>query len=192
MPLSFETQSHCEIAFGFFNIDTDMLLMNNYFVFATDFCDWIIDWTKQTSDMTSALDLYMIDETEKIGNLMGAISGVVFTGFIGEVYKKYPFPKKPEDFRQKPEGDKNRSVVENIVKEFGTIRPIKILTNEKEQTITIGDFVFSAEQFHEVIYYVWRGGMPKWTDDKMPGYVENMMKAVLTSKYWLFKVKHND
>jgi hypothetical protein len=28
-----------------------------------------------------------------IGNLMGAIYGIDFRGFIGEVYKLFPFPK---------------------------------------------------------------------------------------------------
>ncbi|MGD2186296.1 MAG: hypothetical protein PVI71_09215 [Desulfobacterales bacterium] len=31
MPLAFESLSHGSIAFGFFNIETDMLLLENYF-----------------------------------------------------------------------------------------------------------------------------------------------------------------
>ena len=38
MPLSFESMSHGTIAFGFFNIESDMLLCDRYFFFADDFC----------------------------------------------------------------------------------------------------------------------------------------------------------
>ena len=37
MPLEFESISHGKIAFGFFNIETDMILLNHYFLFATGF-----------------------------------------------------------------------------------------------------------------------------------------------------------
>ena len=43
MPLAFESLSHGTIAFGFFNIDSDMLLLEKYFLFATDFCRQILD-----------------------------------------------------------------------------------------------------------------------------------------------------
>jgi len=38
MPLAFESISHGTIAFGFFNIDSDMLLLDRYFIFSTLFC----------------------------------------------------------------------------------------------------------------------------------------------------------
>jgi hypothetical protein len=34
MPLAFESLSHGTIAFGFFNIESDMLLLDRYFLFA--------------------------------------------------------------------------------------------------------------------------------------------------------------
>jgi hypothetical protein len=192
MPLSFDTQSHGQIPIGFFNIDTDMILIENYFMFIEDFCKWITDWSGQSGDLETKVKMFVIENPDDIGNLMGAISGVVFTGFIGEVYKKFPFPKEPEAFRQKPEGVKNRTVVEKIIKKFAKKNTIKISISKKEQTITIGDYMFSREQFHEVIYYIWRGGMPRWTDDEKPVYVEEMMKAVIASKHWLFKVEQTD
>ena len=186
MPLSFDTVSHGVIPIGFFNIDSDMLLINNYFVFASEFCGWIIEWTTEKESIDVEKELYLIKNPEKIGNLMGAIAGVIFTGFIGEVYKKYPFPEKKEDFHQKPEGDKTQQEIENIIKEFTTKEKINISTSTENKTISIGDYVFTKPQFHEVISYIWRGGMPKWRDDERPKYVEEMMKAVLTSKHWLF------
>jgi len=38
MPLVFESLSHGKIAFGFFNIKTDMILLEHYFLFARGFC----------------------------------------------------------------------------------------------------------------------------------------------------------
>ena len=42
MPLAFESLSHGTIAFGFFNIDSDMLLLDKYFLFGSDFCEHIV------------------------------------------------------------------------------------------------------------------------------------------------------
>lgn len=189
MPIAFKTMSHGEIPVGFFNIDTDMILIHNYFVFASDFCEWIIDWTKSKKDLNDEREMYVIKNPKDIGDLMGAISGRVFTGFIGEVYKKYPFPDKPEGFRQKPEGFKTRKNIEKVIDGFAVSESIKITTSKKGKTIAIGDYVFSREHFHEVISYIWRGGMPKWKDNERPEYVKEMMKAVITSQHWLFKSK---
>ncbi len=35
MPLSFRSENHGNIAFGFFNIESDMLLLENYFFLQT-------------------------------------------------------------------------------------------------------------------------------------------------------------
>jgi hypothetical protein len=189
MPLSFKTKSHGEIPVGFFNIDTDMILINNYFVFASDFCECITEWTKGEENFESEVEMYVIDNLEKIGNLMGAIAGRVYTGFIGEVYKIFPFPEKREDFKQKPEGYKSRKDIEKIIQKFAKRQSIPITISKIKTTISIGDYEFNTEQFHEVISYLWRGGMPKWKDEKRPKYVEEMMKAVITSNHWLFKPK---
>jgi hypothetical protein len=188
MPIGFDTQSHGVIPVGFFNIDTDMLLINNYFIFASDLCQAISDWTKGADDIDTNLKMYVIEDEQDMGNLMGAISGIVFTGFIGEVYKLYPFPKAPEDFRQKPEGDKTQEQVEKLIKKFGKQKKIQIKVSKGKQTIAIGEYIFKKESFHEVILYIWRGGMPMWRDDEQPKYVKDMMKAVLSSKHWLFQV----
>ncbi|RLB99021.1 MAG: hypothetical protein DRH90_21110, partial [Deltaproteobacteria bacterium] len=46
--------------------------------------------------------IYLISQREMIGNLSGAIHGYEFTGFIGEVYKLFPFPESHAGFKQKP------------------------------------------------------------------------------------------
>ncbi len=47
MPLAHRSLSHGTVVFGFFNIDTDCLLLNNVFFFATDFCAWIKRWAAE-------------------------------------------------------------------------------------------------------------------------------------------------
>lgn len=41
MPLAFNSLNQGNIAFGFFNIDTDLLLLEHYFLFADDFCAYL-------------------------------------------------------------------------------------------------------------------------------------------------------
>jgi len=187
MPLSFDTMNHGTIAFGFFNIDSDMLLLNNYFIFASELCPAIAKWTSGEDEINTKIEFYIIKEQKDIGNLMGAISGVVFTGFIGELYKLYPFPKEPEAFRQMPEGDNTQKEVEELIKKFAKKVKVDIVISKADNTISIGEYVFNPGQFHDVIGYIWRGGMPMWKDDVRPGYVDDMMKAVIGSKHWLFK-----
>jgi len=190
MPLTFRTESHGEIPFGFFNVDTDMILIRNYFVFASDFCSWIEEWSKIPENLKvyeTNVQMYIIKDMDDIGHLMGAISGVIFTGFIGEVYKKFPFPQKPEEFKQKPDGFKNREIIEVLVKNYAVFQDIEMKISKEERTISIGEFVFSKEQFHNVIRYIWRGGMPKWRDEIRSDYVNQMMRAIMNSRHWLFK-----
>lgn len=187
MPISFKTESHGDIPIGFFNIDTDMILIKNYFVFASDLCDWISEWTSGEEEIITSVKMYVIKNLDDIGHLMGAISGIIFTGFIGEVYKIFPFPEKQEDFKQKPDGDKNRKNIEEIMNKFGELEQIPVKISKESNTISIGEFVFTIEQFHDVLGYIWRGGMPKWKDGIRPEYVNKMMKAIITSEHWLFR-----
>jgi len=163
-----------------------MFLINNHFIFASDLCHAIIDWTDGPDDLTTALQMYIIENPEDIGDLMGAIQGVVFTGFIGELYKSFPFPEKPEDFKQNQKGHQTKKEVEDIIKKFAHINEITIKISKIDQTISIGGIIFNRLQFHEVIAYIWRGGMPQWKNDIRPDYVNDMMRATLRSKHWLF------
>ena len=51
MPLEFQSISHGKIAFGFFNIETDMILLGHYFLFARDFGWGVFPDGKTTSDL---------------------------------------------------------------------------------------------------------------------------------------------
>ncbi len=78
MPLEFESLNHGRIAFGFFNIETDMILLNQYFLFAEDFCQCISKASQKNEPIfKTSLEGYLIEHGSDIGNLI------------------FPFPKTP-------------------------------------------------------------------------------------------------
>ena len=48
-----------------------------------------------------------------VGDLMGAIHGIRLVGFIGDTYKRFPFPAARADFKQNPDGYRNREFFED-------------------------------------------------------------------------------
>jgi hypothetical protein len=187
MPLEFESLSHGKVAFGFFNIETDMILLNHYFLFAKDFCSYIGQATEKNGETYQASwEVYRIEETN-IGNLMGAIYGIDYRGFIGEVYKLFPFPEQKEEFKQKPEGFKNRSTIETLIQEYGKRINIPIVISPRDDKMAIGEYVFGRPQFHELIRYIWLGGYPRWKEGCRPDYMLAMKRMIEQSKNWIFK-----
>ena len=188
MPLEFESLNHGRIAFGFFNIETDMILLNHYFLFAEDLCQGISKASQKNEPIfKTLLEGYLIERGSDIGNLMGAIYGVEFRGFIGEVYKLFPFPKKQEDFKQKPEGFKTRTIIEKLIQKFGKGKSIPFLINQKPDQIAIGEYLFSKVSFHELIKYIWLGGFPRWKENLRPDYVSAMKKIIGQFKNPIFE-----
>ena len=180
MPLAFDSISHGAIAFGFFNIDSDMLLLDRYFFFATEFCSNIIKMVEHQGpgQYETSWDVYEIPDPGEIGDLMGAIHGIHHSGFIGEVYQRFPFPKRPEDFKQKPEGYKTRNHVEEIIKKYARLIEIPFLIDENREEVSIGPYRFTKISFLELIRYVWQGGYPRWKDEVRPDYVMAMKEAI--------------
>lgn len=189
MPLEFESISHGPIAFGFFNIETDLILLNHYFLFAEDFCHSVSSIAEGQINGTykASWNIYLFEQREKIGNLMGAIHGVDHSGFIGEVYRHFPFPKKREEFRQKPDGFKKRPEIEEIIRSFAIKASISVLIDEKMEQIMIGEFVFNRPAFQDLIHYIWAGGFPRWKDDLGPDYILSMKKRIDRSANHLFE-----
>ena len=180
MPLAFESLSHGTIAFGFFNIDSDMLLLEKYFLFATDFCRYIADLAENVNNrrLVSKWQVYIIAERAHIGDLMGAMHGIRYTGFIGEVYRKFPFPQNADDFKQKPDGYKNQSVVRRMIAGYGRQIHIPVKVGKETCEIEIGEYKFSSKDFGEMIQYVWRGGYPCLKDNIRPDYVLTMKATI--------------
>jgi hypothetical protein len=188
MPLAFESISHGTIAFGFFNIDSDMLLLDRYFFFATEFSKYISSMaeSEDNGDSETLWQGYYIADPEDIGDLMGAIHGIRYTGFIGETYRRFPFPVTPEDFKQKPEGYRNREMMESMIEKYAEYCPIPVITGKNAQEINIGAYRLTRAIFHQLLNYVWRGGYPRWKDEVRPGYVMAMKNAVENSDNSLF------
>ena len=189
MPLAFDSLSHGSIAFGFFNIDSDMLLLDRYFFFSTDFCEHIssIAESDEEGSFKTSWQVYHIDNPEDIGDLMGAIHGVHYQGFMGELYRRFPFPERPEDFKQKPEGVKTRALVEDMIAKYAEHIEIPFITDKEAQSVEIGAYRFSRPSFHELIKYVWRGGYPRWKDEVKPDYVLAMKRKIEQQKTGLFE-----
>ena len=188
MPLEFQSISHGKIAFGFFNIETDMILLNQYFLFANDFCDDISEIAENPLKeiYESSWDIYLIENNFDIGNLMGAIYGIDLRGFIGEVYKLFPFPKQQEGFKQKAEGFKNRTLIEELICKFAKRLNIPFVVNQKDDKIGIGEYLFNRASFQELIKYIWLGGFPRWKNDIRPEYVLAMKGMIEQSQNHIF------
>jgi hypothetical protein len=186
MPLAFESISHGKIAFGFFNIETDMILLENYFLFAEDFCRYLCEAAEnEKNSFKTVWEVYRIQH-ENIGNLMGAIHGIDLRGFLGEVYRLFPFPKKEEEFKQNPEGYKNRRVVETMMQRYGERATASFGIDEKIGRIAIGEYIFNKPSFQELVRYIWRGGYPRWKDEIRPDYVIAMKDKIDQSRNPLF------
>jgi hypothetical protein len=187
VPLAFQSVNRGTIAFGFFNIDTDLLLLQQYFFFADDFCDRVVRLAEVEAQGTheTAWQAYSIEDPEKIGDLMGAIRGIRFTGFIGEVYKRFPFPKKQTEFKQKPEGFQNRLWMTSLVEKWAAANSIPVRLDQGNESVSIGEYLFTKAVFHQLVRYVWAGGYPRWRDEIRPGYVMEMKERIEEAGGWL-------
>jgi hypothetical protein len=188
VPLSFETLSHGHIAFGFFNIESDMLLCDRYFVFADEFCKYVEDIAENNTDpdYQTYWKVHFIETADAIGDLMGAIHGVRYTGFIGDLYRCFPFPARPDDFRQNPNGFESQSKVLKIISKYAEPVEIAVSVNNIEKEIQIGNYRFSRIQFQALIDYVWYGGYPRWKDESRPAYVQAMHEKLKQNRSGIF------
>ena len=188
MPLTFDSLSHGTIAFGFFNIESDMLLCDRYFLFADDFCRYVGDMAGSAAEpiYRASWTVQLIEAAEEIGDLMGAIHGVRFTGFMGELYRRFPFPRLPEEFKQNPEGAQTQSLVTEIISKYGNAQEIVVAADHKTMQVELGAYRFNHIQFQELLKYVWRGGYPRWKNEVRPAYVSNMKKQIMLKRIGIF------
>lgn len=172
MPLSFNSASHGPVAFGFFNIASDMLLLERYFFFCDDFCDWITTLADQTSPAFMNCTVFHIKTAQDTGDLMGAIHGIRFTGFIGRVYEQFPFPRDPALFKQDPEGRRTRRKMQEMIALFAAEKTVQMGCDEAY--FRFGPYAFTQPVFHELLRYVWQGGYPRWKNSIRPAGVTAM------------------
>jgi hypothetical protein len=188
MPLQFESSSHGPIAFGFFNIESDLLLLENNFIFADQFCKHImaIPETVKEAGAQDQWRVWQIKQGPKLGDLMGSMHGVIHVGFFGELYRKYPFPRQRADFKQKADGWKTQSDIATIIGKYGSEESILFRVDKGGENVQIGDYAFTRTVFNQLINYVWEGGYPKWKHGQRPAYVLNMMEWIRAKKLALF------
>ncbi|MEJ2725824.1 MAG: hypothetical protein P8175_14510 [Deltaproteobacteria bacterium] len=189
MPLTFKSINQGLIAFGFFNIDTDLLLLEHYFLFADDFCAYLSRLAAQSEQgsFETSWEVHSIERREDAGDLTAAIRGVNHSGFIGKVYRRFPFPRNEEDFRQKPEGYGNRETLEKMLAKYATRKKIPVRGDMKNQTVAVAEYLFAKGVFRQLVEYVWLGGYPRWRDGVRPGYVLEAKKVLEKTTGWLFR-----
>lgn len=186
MPLTFQTINHGSIAFGFFNIESDMLLLQQYFFFADDFCRHISTCAEyEIWSPAEKFAVYEIANPADVGNLMGAINGVRYTGFIGDTYRKFPFPADPADFKQNPLGFESQNIFREMIAPYAETREIPFL-RLKNRSVRIGNYIFDQGNFHELLRYVEQGGFPRWRDNIKPDYVNSMKRQINETENEIF------
>lgn len=176
MPLAFESRSHGTIAFGFFNIQSDMLLLDELFFFADHWCKAVVELARSTSPRpTAELSGWRIQDRPSIGDLHGAIAGIEYSGFIGATYRKWPFPQRQSGFKQSPEGDETQGDIEAMIEPFGERLSIVLNWDRAKGFVSLDGYRFTDSQFSDLVAYVDRGGYPRWRDDARPPYVREMV-----------------
>ncbi len=178
MPLAFESLSHGQVPFGFYNVETDALLLEEYFFFCTDFCA-AASALAEAPEAGSELPGYVFSDRAAIGDLMAAIEGTAFRGYLGEIYKLWPFPSNPAEFRQKLAGHGRRGEAEALLKHSAEPTTIP-LRAAAEGGFAVGPYLFSGDGFRELLIYVRRGGYPTWEgfeDGQCPDGVRTMAEA---------------
>lgn len=186
MPLSFQTVNQGDIAFGFFNIESDMLLLQRYFFFADAFCAYVSDCAEQEKwEPEGRFKVYEIADPTDIGDLMGAIHGIRYTGFIGETYRRFPFPDDPDHFKQNPKGFMTQDIIKNMIEPFANITEIQFILQEN-RSVSIGDYTFDQITFHKLLQYVEQGGYPRWQNEIRPDYIKVMQIQIAKSTNDMF------
>ncbi|MBW1789098.1 MAG: hypothetical protein JRK53_21205 [Deltaproteobacteria bacterium] len=189
MPLTFDTISHGTIAFGFFNIESDMLLLEDLFFFASDLCARVsaLAGNRESVPDKAHWPVYHIPQRDDIGDLMGAIHGIRHTGFIGDLYRRFPFPKAPEGFKQNPDGSATSAFVEATINKYARRVEISFRYDEQKGEVWIDGYGFTTRGFHALVNYVWVGGYPRWKDEVRPDYVLAMKQRAEESRNTVFK-----
>ena len=175
MPLSFQSTSHGKVAFGFFNIESDMLLLDDLFFFAGGFCAAAAKIAEaRRGPVEQAFEGWRISDFRKIGNLHGAIAGIDLSGFIGATYAAWPFPRAQEDFKQNPDGSRTQEAVTSMIRGFSETERIVLAADAALSSFSVCEYEFDRNGFGRLASYVERGGYPRWRDERRPDYVREM------------------
>jgi len=166
-----------------------MLLCDRYFLFADVFCNYVENLVENVAGRAyqALWEVWFIDTAEAIGDLMGAIHGVRYTGFMGDLYRRFPFPQNPADFKQNPRGYETQSQVSEIIDGYARVLEVVVVMPPGGREIKIGEYEFSRTQFQELVKYVWRGGYPRWKSEIRPAYVTALKEKIMNNAKGIFK-----
>lgn len=180
MPLAFNSQSHGTVAFGFFHIETQLLLLQEIFFWAQDFCAMAQSLARAPKEQVFSDHMagFGVRGRENLGDLHGAIGGHELGGFIGALYSKEPFPRSQDAFRQKTQGRLSAREVSQRALEYGSPEDIPVSADPQTSRFSIGGYGFNRAGLWELVTYVWRGGMPGWEGGKRPDYVLAMAQQL--------------
>jgi hypothetical protein len=189
MPLAFRSIDHGVVAFGFFNIDTDLLLLERTLVWGEHFTTALGALAAAAPDAltTTTLPAFRVPPERSLGNVMGAIQGFDRGGFIGAVYDRFPFPEDPAAFRQRPEVAGNRAAITALLEQWAEPSEQTLVHDPGTGLVTVAGITFEAGWFRDLVAYVWRGGYPRWLDERRPQYVVEMRRAIEDSSHPLFR-----
>ncbi|MFH1034568.1 MAG: hypothetical protein V1806_08685 [Pseudomonadota bacterium] len=189
MPLAFNSQSHGSVAFGFFHIESDMLLLQRMFFFAEDLCGlWrrLAAWPAD-NDFGERLPGFEISDPARLGDLRGAIAGRDLGGFLGALYARWPFPRQASQFAQRPAGAASRQALRKAMAAFGQALDIPVLASAQQGFFSLGGIIFSRGELSALVDYVWRGGMPGWQEGRRPDYLLETARELAKSDSPWFK-----
>jgi len=186
VPLSFQSMNHGSIAFGFFNIESDMLLLQQYFFFADAFCRYVSGCAEhEIWNPVEKFTVFEIDDPVDVGDLMGAINGIRYSGFIGDSYRRFPFPENPALYKQNPLGCETQKIFREMIAPYAKTTEIPF-SRLQNRCIRIGDYIFTQNNFSKLLRYVEEGGFPRWQDNLKPDYVDRMKQQISESKNEIF------
>jgi len=183
LPLAFHSSSHGVVAFGFFHIETPMLLLEELFFFAPEFCDALVRLAQSPPerDWRGGWPGFVIADPRCRGDLHGAIAGRDLEGFIGALYARWPFPRDPHQFRQRTRGAAPREVVEQEAGRFGRQEEIPFTARAGGREFAIGQYRFHRAGFLALVDYLWRGGMPGWEGGRRPEWLLEAARRIQES-----------
>jgi hypothetical protein len=174
MPLGFHSLNQGEIAFGFFHIETPLLLLDNRVFWCSDFCAAFNQLTlaDENEPFRSSIDGHLFHSRAEYGDLQEAIAGVNHDGFIGSLYALIPFPTTREAFVQKTAGQLTNATVLEQVSKFAEAYAMKITAEQDTGLFTFDDVEFEPGTLRQLIEYIWRGGMPGWENGMRPAFLD--------------------
>lgn len=192
MPLLFNSLSHGVVSFGFYNIETDGLLLGEHFFFCTDFCAAIKALFEKPLDdaANAAFSGHVFPDPQRIGDLKGALHGSRRNGFFGEIYRMWPFSEAPEAFRQKLHCFGNREKTLALLELMATSSEIQLARKSNFQQVAIGAYHFSRREFVRLLQYVVRGGYPTWEDhneSQLPDQLRVLGRLLTQHEEWLME-----